>query len=63
MQVCYDVEDFQVKLREIRALIKAGSELRCNSMKIITWDYEGTETVEKKKIEFIPLWSWLLESP
>jgi len=31
IQVCYDIEDPKVKKREIKALLKASSELRCQS--------------------------------
>jgi len=27
---------------------------------IITQDYEAKETIEGNKIEFIPLWKWLI---
>jgi len=60
MQVCYDIEDFDTKLRETKALIKAGRELKCNNLLVITWDFEGTENIERKKIAFVPLWKWLL---
>jgi len=61
IQVCYNVEDFIIKMRETKALIKASVELGCKQLKIITWDYEGIETSDGKKITFIPLWSWLLQ--
>ena len=60
IQVCYDIEDFSTKNRELRALIKAGKELKCRNLKVITWDYEGREEFKNKRIEFIPLWKWLL---
>ena len=62
IQVCYDVSDINTKNREIDALIRASKELKCNELKIITWDYEGKEEVEGKKIEYVPLWKWLLAS-
>ncbi|EDY36485.1 hypothetical protein ABOONEI_475 [Aciduliprofundum boonei T469] len=61
IQVCYDVSDINTKNREIDALIRASKELKCNDLKIITWDHEGQEEVEGKKIEYVPLWKWLLE--
>ncbi|EDY34178.1 hypothetical protein ABOONEI_2862, partial [Aciduliprofundum boonei T469] len=51
IQVCYDVSDINTKNREIDALIRASKELKCNDLKIITWDHEGQEEVEGKKIE------------
>jgi len=61
IQVCYDIENFNTKDREIRALLKASKELKCNNLFIITWDYEGKEIYNKKRISYIPLWKWLLE--
>ena len=29
-------------------------------MLVITWDYEAEEEFEGKRIEFTPLWKWLL---
>jgi predicted AAA+ superfamily ATPase len=61
VQVCYNVDDYIVKSRETTALIKASSDLSCNNLKVLTWDNEDTEMHEGKKVEFIPLWSWLLQ--
>ena len=60
IQVCYDIEDFTTKERELKALIKASKELKCKNLKVITWDYEGEEEFKGKRIEYIPLWKWLL---
>lgn len=60
IQVCYAIEDFSTKEREIKALIKASNELECKNLLVITWDYENEETVEGKKIIYMPLWKWLL---
>lgn len=65
IQVCYNLKNLETKNREIRALIKAGKELRCKNLFLITEDEEGKETAEwfgeKAIIQFIPLWKWLLE--
>ncbi len=61
IQVCYDPSDPYTRKRETEALIEASKELRCKDLKIITWDYEDEETVEDRKIHYIPLWRWLLE--
>ena len=65
IQVCFDINNFETKNREIRALIKAGKELKCNNLLIITEDTEAEEKAEwfgnKANIWFIPLWKWLLE--
>ena len=61
IQVCYDIADSQTKTREIKALIKASQELKCDNLLIITNDFEGGEKVKDKKIKFIPLWKWMLK--
>ena len=65
IQVCFNMSDLETKNREIRALIKASKELKCNNLLIITEDTESEEKVEwfgdKATIRFIPLWKWLLE--
>lgn len=65
IQVCYNLENNETKNREIRALLKAGKELKCNNLMIITSNKEGEEDAEwfgiKNKIKFIPLWKWLLD--
>jgi uncharacterized protein len=65
MQVCFDISDLETKNREIRALIKAGKELKCNNLLIITEDTEKEEKAEwfgdKATITYVPLWKWLLE--
>ena len=60
MQVCYDVEDYDTKMRETKALLKASNKLTCKNLKMITWDYEGKETMDGKRIVYDPLWKWLL---
>jgi len=60
IQVTYASSRDGVKEREISSLLSASKELKCNKLKIITIDYEGSETVEGKRIELIPLWKWLL---
>lgn len=61
IQVCYDITDYDTKKREIKALLKASKELKCNNLLVITEDYEGEETIKGKKISYIPLWKWLLK--
>lgn len=58
IQVCYDVEE--KKEKEVRSLIKASKELKCNDLLVITNDYETEEKINEKKIKFVPLWKWLL---
>ncbi len=64
IQVCFDINKSKTKKREIRALLKAGNELKCKNLLIITENYEFEENMEwfgiKGRIKFIPLWKWLL---
>lgn len=61
IQVCYSLDNERTRNREIKALIKASDELKCNDLLIITWDEEREQTDKGKKIKFVPLWKWLLE--
>ena len=60
IQVTYASSKDEVNARETNGIITASSELHCNNLLVITWDYEAVETVKGKKINFIPLWKWLL---
>lgn len=65
IQVCYDPKNSETKEREIRALLKAGKELKCKNLTVITYDYESEESAEwfgiKGRIKYVPIWKWLLE--
>jgi len=61
IQVSYANSKEEIREREIKSLIKASKELKCKNLLIITWDYEATETIQKQKIKYIPLWKWLLD--
>ena len=63
IQVTYASEKNEVETREIVPFEVASSELKCNSMLVITWDYEGTMPIGDKTIALIPLWKWLLQPP
>ncbi len=64
IQVSADVSNPAVNNREIRSLLKAGAELRCNRLIILTDNVEKSETHGwfglKGEIEYMPLWKWLL---
>jgi hypothetical protein len=62
IQVCYNLEDFNTREREIKALLKASKELKCRNLLIITEDKEGVEKVKGEPIKYIPLWKWLMEN-
>lgn len=65
IQVCYDITEQDTKKREIKALLKASKDLKCDNLLVINKDYSGEEDSEwfgiRRKIKFIPLWKWLLE--
>jgi predicted AAA+ superfamily ATPase len=61
VQVCYNLEDPDTKEREIKALLKASMELKCQDLLIITWDREEEERIGDKKVVYLPLWKWLLK--
>ncbi len=60
IQVTYASARDEIDRREIKALLKAGRELKCKNLLVITWDYEDEEKINNKKIKFVPLWKWLL---
>lgn len=60
IQVCYDIDDFNTKERELSALAKAGEELKCSDLLVITYDYERVEKYKGRELKFVPLWKWLL---
>lgn len=59
IQVCYETENVAIKKREVKALIEASKELKCNNLLIITSDTEAEEKTKGKKVKFVPLWKWL----
>lgn len=65
IQVCWDISDSRVREREIRALLSAGAELKCDSLLLLTDREEATEQHawfgKTGEIRFQPLWKWLLE--
>ena len=61
IQVCYDISDHKTKERELKSLVKASSELKCDNLRVITWDYAAIEEFKGKGVKFIPLWKWLLQ--
>ena len=61
IQVCYMVDNFVTKEREVKALLQGSKELRCDNLLIITWDYEGVEIVSGKNVRYVSLCKWLLD--
>lgn len=60
IQVCYDIDDLKTKERGLSALARAGEELRCSDMVVITYDYENVEEYKGWEIKFVPVWKWLI---
>ena len=54
-QVCFDLNDEDTQKREIRSLIKAGEQLSCNNLNLLTLDYpKQLEIPESIKIVSVP---------
>lgn len=51
----------EILKREIAGLLRAEEEFKCSSLLVITWEFEGEELMDGKKIVYEPLWKWLLE--
>jgi len=60
IQVRWDISDSDTRKREIRPLLKAGKELKCDDLLVITGDYQAKENIDGRVVKFIPLWQWLL---
>ena len=63
IQVCADASDPRTRQREVRALLKAAHELRCDQLLILTEAQEGNEPATwmhfQGTIQYRPLWKWL----
>ncbi len=66
IQVCQSVADERTKAREVRALLKAGDQLGCRNLLVLTENEEFSEEHtwfgRRGEIRFIPLWRWLLQA-
>lgn len=60
IQVSYIQRETEIKERQIKPLLKASEELNCNNLSVVTWDYQKQGKYKGKRIEFVPLWRWLL---
>jgi len=61
IQVCYEIEDYDTKKRELKSILKASKELKCNNLLIITKERDGEGAIDRKKINYVPLWKWFLQ--
>jgi len=64
IQVCWNLDQQKTLDRELRALLKAGAELRCTDLLVLTESLDETRTQEwfgiRGTVRFMPLWRWLL---
>lgn len=60
IQVTYASNRGEIDKREITGLLRAEEELKCSDLLVITWEYEGEEEINDRRIVYIPLWKWLL---
>jgi predicted AAA+ superfamily ATPase len=59
IQVC--VDPAPARERELRGLLAAMTTFSLNEGTIITQEHDDEETVDGKRVRFLPLWRWLLE--
>jgi predicted AAA+ superfamily ATPase len=60
IQVSYKMETSVTRDREIKSILKGMEDLKMNEGLIISFDFEGEEIIDGKKIKIIPAWKWLL---
>jgi predicted AAA+ superfamily ATPase len=59
-QVCYNMDDPDVRRRELRALSSAAAYLDCDNTYIITFNNEETIVLDEISVQVLPAWKWLL---
>ena len=66
IQVCADASAPRTREREMRSLLKASRDLRCDNLLLLTETESGEETLNwhgfRGKITLTPIWRWLLEN-
>ena len=66
IQVCVDAQSPATRQREMKALVKAGRDLKCDRLLLLTREEEGEEEIEwfgmKGVVRIMPLWKWLLDT-
>ncbi len=60
LQICFDLSEPKTRKREMAGLLKAGEELGCRLLLILTWDEEGEVNHQDRTVKLIPAWKWLL---
>jgi predicted AAA+ superfamily ATPase len=65
IQACYSLEEKKTREREVRALLKAGKELHCKKLTMLTMKEDKKESEDwfgiTGTVVYKPLWKWLLE--
>jgi len=62
IQVCSDISDPETKERELNGLLAGMKNFRMQEGTIITADVFGEEKIDGRRVRYVPLWYWLLES-
>ncbi len=62
IQVCSDISDADTRAREINGLVSGLEYFGIPEGTVITSDQFEEEKVDGKKIRYVPLWYWLLET-
>ena len=62
VQVCYNLDDPEVREREQRSLFKSANYLQSGVNLIISRNYEEIITKNNITIHILPAWKWLLET-
>ena len=60
-QVSYDISKEKTRKRELRGLLAASSETRCNNLFLITDFHREEVTIDGKQIKILPAYEWLIE--
>jgi len=60
IQVCWNMENKEIKDREASGLLKALEEFKLSKGLVLTEEFEGEEKLDGKTIIYKPLWKWLL---
>ena len=60
IQVSYEVSGKGTRHRETTALVEAAKALNVKYGTVVTYDYEGEESIDGVLIRYIPFWTWAL---
>lgn len=61
IQVCFDLDNYDTRMRQYKSLVKASKELNCSDLLVITSEKKSEEAYKDKTIKVVPLWEWLLK--